>query len=641
MDLSIITKQEVVTLLTQDEYYRKQKEWPLLNSSEFFDVGNRKLRSCSNDLFHVTGVQGYSAPQPNLYKIVNDINAIFPFTNELLEEFRGCLVACGGSIAKLVTRSDFYDFKQCDIDFFFYDLDIHQANRKRIEIIQFMIKTWKSHVGKEVFRLGYERPNDWEFTMRKRTIQDVKFYIQRNEYVTTLNVEELCVNHNDNHPVVHMYQFVHRIYPNISSIIGGFDLSSCMVAYDGREVYATPLGAWSIQNKSIIVDTGRRSTSFEHRLTKYLKYGFGLIIPGITHQTIKTELIDEYKKQSFAGFKEKLEEFANNYGYHFKDNVDSDGLLAQLFKDDSNYDDDNNDELAIYKMQQTKNILPFLILNNNISTNNIYCKQGKGNSYEYWNYNNYGEIPAKCDDETYYLNKISDYGNDEQFLLSISDYSHNHMYYKHIPNANATRLRLDNLTGVVSMVYIDNHENIEEKLLNDVSNPNLGINEFTVQYYANQVERVIENFRSAMMHYVHNPQPSLIKTFGEYTRNIIIDKENPTEFRDIMITKIHDNAEFCMKNLTGIKWITENPGRQWTASINPIFKDPRDWYGNHYNPVLVGVPPEIETCLRLMRLNKTESLWCVDKLPQDLFDKILFHILEAYANDAWLYLEYL
>jgi hypothetical protein len=620
-----ITKNEVIAILTQDDYYRRQKEWPLLTSSDFFNVKNHiKSNFCSRDMLQI-GQHKKVDNFPSLVEVSNNINKYYPFTNEILNEFKGNLVACGGSISKVVNdcKEDF--FKYSDIDFFFYDLDTHRANQMRIDIIKFMIKTWKSYVGREVIR----------FDSNQTFIKDVKFYVQRNEYVTTIHVEELCGHHD--YPIVHMYQFIHRIYPNISSIIGGFDISACMVAYDGNEIYTTPLGAWSLTNRTIIVDTGRRSTSFEYRLGKYLKYGFNLVIPGLSDDIIQNELVKTYKDRAFYIFEDKIQKLAGENGYSINYGNDL-HILEKIFVKYGNIQDQQKieeyDEMAFNKIQQDKNILPFLILNIcGMELDDVYVKQGTANFFIDY------DGPNKCSNKEYYINKLSDYGNDEKILLRISDYAHNHMYYKHVPNANATRLRLDNLAGVVSMVYIDNHENIEEKLLNDINHPNLGINEFTTQFYADKVEKEIKSFRTCIEKGWHYHRRDLIKCFGEYTCNIIMGtKDNSIKFRDIMINKISKNAEICKNNLIGIKWITENPGRQWTSSINPIFKDPRDWYGKYYDSVLVGIPPEIETCLRLMRLEKTESLWCKSKLPQDLFDKILFHILKCYSDDAWSYI---
>lgn len=96
------------------------------------------------------------------------------------------------------------------------------------------------------------------------------------------------------------------------------------------------------------------------------------------------------------------------------------------------------------------------------------------------------------------------------------------------------------------------------------------------------------------------------------------------------------NGIICQKNLVGIKWITTNPGRQWTSSLNPVYEDPREWYGKHYIPVLTGIPESIETCLRLARLQRTEAGFSM--LPKEVFDIILLYIHKRYADDAWKYI---
>ena len=56
----------------------------------------------------------------------------------------------------------------------------------------------------------------------------------------------------------------------------------------------------------------------------------------------------------------------------------------------------------------------------------------------------------------------------------------------------------------------------------------------------------------------------LLKCFGKLTSKVIEirDTEEYYEYCDKMINKMMINAETCMKNLIGIKWITQNQGRQ-------------------------------------------------------------------------------
>lgn len=75
------------------------------------------------------------------------------------------------------------------------------------------------------------------------------------------------------------YQIILREYETVSSIIHGFDIPSCCVAYDGKKAYTTSLGAYSHSTQINIIIPKYRSLSYEHRLIKYFNrnFGFGLI----------------------------------------------------------------------------------------------------------------------------------------------------------------------------------------------------------------------------------------------------------------------------------------------------------------------------------------------------------------------------
>ena len=625
---SLITKEEVISLLTQDDYYRRQRKWPLISYNEISGFCNRDV---SRDLFSVNSKyknnKNYIKDLTPFEKITNEINSLHPFTNELLNKFQYNLVACGGSICKsIIAHNRFYtDYCEStdDIDFFFYDLDIYQANKMRVEIIEYMVSTWKFYVDKHVIR------HDGYKSIQRKT-ESVKFYVQRNEYVTTLHVEELCDEYE--HPKVYMYQFIHRIYPDISSIIGGFDLSASAVAYNGKEIYTTPLGAWSLINKSIIIDMGRRSTSYEHRLKKYNRYEFRLIFPGLNKEIIENGIIELYNdnnNKKFSIFERKIKQLAKENGYFLHSDARGGVELSEFFSRRNDEDAKEHDSPIFHDIQKEKDVLPCLVLDVN-DDNEIYIRQSR-DGYDWYDPGS----GSKCDDKDYYLNKLSDYGANDKYLISISDYSHNHMYYKHVPSANVTRLSLNNLNSVVSMLYINDYENVKHKLINEVNNPNLGINDFVIELYKDKVNKEISKLKYALDRDWHTRQPALIKCFGPFISEIL-NGEDYTEARDLMIENIKKNDKICKNNLTGIKWITENPGRQWTSSINPIFKNPRDWYGKHYIPVLIGIPPETETILRLMRLEKTKSIWVM--LPKDIFDLLLSYILRAYADEALEYI---
>jgi len=549
-----ISKKEISDLLTQDSYYRKLKEWPLLTLDDI-SIYHRWV----DEMFTVNSdrYNGYNAIK--ISDIQNRYNDSFPNIDKLLLNFNGHLVACGGAVVKSIFRT-----RGGDIDLFFYDLTIEDANKMRLDAIEFLINLWEE--------------NDSEL---------INYHIKRNEYTTTLFVVDTEENE------IYEYQFIHRIYPDMSSIIGGFDLSICMVAYDGKQIYATPLGAWSIQNKSIIVDTKRRSTSFEYRLQKYSMNGFRLIFPGISNQLIqdfnnknsgKTEMIN------------KMKAIAKDYGFEYNANWQDFDFVGGVLP-----------ECSSYSIQKKADILPYFKLRSHEIATPKYDRENI---------------------EDRLINKISDYS-----MLSS--------HPKCFSAINAQQLRSDNLHSVSSILKLD--KNIRDQLINDINNPNLMIDNSVIAKFYDRVEMLRSPFiRKGEGHgNIENENIDfhrLIKCFGKLTPKVIEirDTDEYYEYRDIIVDKMMTNTEICMKNLIGIKWITQTPGRQWTSSINPIIADPRQWYGKHYEPVITGIPSEIEATMRLMRLPKTESLWTT--INDDVFNVICACVLYNYANDAWNYI---
>ena len=567
-----ITIKELTDLLTQDSYYRKLKEWPLLKISNLFRT-NRKV----NDIF---SIDAYTIRKGSLSvkigKVKNTINERHPYVTDLLVKFKDNLVACGGAIAKIV--NDYWS--RGDIDLFFYNLDIEEANKMRIEAIKFII-------------------NSFEKTKHKN--QTINYYINRNEYVTTLYVtynddEDGYGHDNIIFDDIYEYQFIHRIYPNISSIIGGFDISACMVAYDGEQIYATPLGTWSIKNKSIIIDTKRRSTSFEYRLRKYLRYGFRLLFPGLPITIINN--LRQNDKNNYDNMINKINEIINEHGYKIdgKLNLGNVCMSSTIFP-------------------SVENVLPYLKLCNSYLTNNLTILLGTKN---------------------YNRNKI-----ENRFIDKISDYDHINTHPMCLPRINAQQLRSDKLHSVCSIIKIsndDNKFNLDHLLINDVNNPNLMFDNKSIEHYKDMTEKVRSRFTLTEPFEINRNFYRLIKYFGKLTPEVIKIQHTDKyyEYCNIIIEKMKVNANICEEKLIGIKWMTQNPGRQWTSSINPIIADPREWYGKHYIPVITGIPSEIEATMRLMRLPKTESIWTM--ISDDVFNVICMHLLRKYADDAWYYI---
>lgn len=159
------------------------------------------------------------------------------------------LVVAGGAVLDSL-NVDKHESKG-DIDMFIYGLDEQEANNKLIEIYN---------------------------------------TIKRNNPHTTI-----CFRSANTVTIVSEYPFRHmqiilRLYKSPAEILMGFDVDSCSVAYDGKDVWATPRCYYSLVTRVNKIDMTRRSPSYEFRLHKYAKRGFAVWIPNFKPNDINPNI---------------------------------------------------------------------------------------------------------------------------------------------------------------------------------------------------------------------------------------------------------------------------------------------------------------------------------------------------------------
>lgn len=81
-------------------------------------------------------------------------------------------------------------------------------------------------------------------------------------------------------------QLVLRLYSSPSEILHGFDIGAAACGFDGERVVLTELGRFAYEYGYNVVDTTRRSATYEARLRKYLGRGFDLILPALDIRTL-------------------------------------------------------------------------------------------------------------------------------------------------------------------------------------------------------------------------------------------------------------------------------------------------------------------------------------------------------------------
>lgn len=248
----IITREVLHRVLSQDFFSRKSKNWPLIPFDDHLAEMRTKVFKYDNDVFGVPNRRKLTKHyRTDEFRIKLKENAIV--VQQILEKYQGKLYLCGGAVCGITKKHSTID----DYDMFFVNVTTAEAEfiiKDCIDIIQ-----------------GYEEDDSNYYTRGEEYHK-----ILRNEHATTVYQCELKI------------QFIHRIYERIDLVLGGFDIPYCAIAWDGTQILMTYAAYFSHGTGTIIVDIGRRSTTYEKRLVKYChKYGLGVILPGTSLEKIK------------------------------------------------------------------------------------------------------------------------------------------------------------------------------------------------------------------------------------------------------------------------------------------------------------------------------------------------------------------
>lgn len=243
---AVIDRQTIAKLLTHHAVCRKDQQWPLVPWGEMERLKKWLVDGkIAPQVNHADVLQVGHSRVPWMDKHVNPIptlGAAFPLLERILMIAPGSVVVAGGAVW-LAINSSWIDHS-ADLDVFFHSM----------------------------------LPEDAEKVLRAFILQIIKenpglVYVTRNQMVTTMYVR--TEDQRDYKPWEgKKYQFVHRVYPNKSCIIGGFDLDCSAVLYDGTDIYATPLCAFTYSREMLIADLSRLSTSHSDRVRKYLSRGY-------------------------------------------------------------------------------------------------------------------------------------------------------------------------------------------------------------------------------------------------------------------------------------------------------------------------------------------------------------------------------
>lgn len=87
-----------------------------------------------------------------------------------------------------------------------------------------------------------------------------------------------CQNYNRNDKVLYG-QVILRVYKTYSEVLHGFDVDSCCMGFDGKNLLFTERAVCALRSRVNRVNFSRMSPSYEYRLAKYAKRGIPIKVP--------------------------------------------------------------------------------------------------------------------------------------------------------------------------------------------------------------------------------------------------------------------------------------------------------------------------------------------------------------------------
>lgn len=388
----------------------------------------------------------------------------------------------------------------------------------------------------------------------------------------SLNVVNVIINYNKNNnhegfSLCVKYQFILRLYPRPDLILGGFDLSASAVGYDGTNIFATPMGAYCFANKRIIIDISRRSTTFSKRLAKYRTRGFSFVFPGFP-KDVRFGPSEHDRKQAIKQIKELTQTFhlefkAYDYSWDYGGRSE---MPTKLSLDKA------------FKSKDTVDLMDFTI------------------------YVNDGAEPSGVKAKT---------PNIQDRLLADYDF----MKLECTGTSNLFFIMNGKKEYTFSYITIEKLNNIEGE-----------VDDFLFETQVIEVDKIIdfETFRGSYMD--EERQLKYFGIFGKELKNMKLTYgKNSAEnkynlFKEKVDQYREDEIKAATEALKGIKWITKNPGRQWTSSVNPAIVKAVEFYGEKYQKIGVILSEEVEI---LLRLGRKDGQCVLSWLPKDMFTYII------------------
>jgi hypothetical protein len=585
-----VGNKEIVEWLSYDMITRKLKHFPVQDYEETVEhpviVDERVLVADICSIY-------WSRPIPQPLPPIDALLECFPLLKLILSER---IIAAGGAVAKAIWQRHL----TCDVDLFFID-DIskgfsYDPFEHLCEVIKQIDTAWLIHP-----------------THRS--------HIVRNENAVSYYAGAII---DSGYTKYTQYQFVLRVYPSVGHVLGGFDIQAAAVALvcvggncsinpaPAYKIVTTKFGQWSCQNRIIIADTTRRSKSYEQRLFKYSRY-CKIVFPGLRADKI----IEARKLQRDAYYAELdvllKEQYLKRRPETDTPVLDRDRIYA-VAKDavrEATRDIGTTLGMVLTVKIKLGAMPPCQKVTREGKVRNIYPnalkiahakKQITAIRAKYPGVSS-DKIKLKFSRFLLYYNRncnwrysVVCYGNDYSWESSTNFIDENLQYL---------------MSGYGCLFLTGGLEVLEAPTIYNIVTP-----EYLRAHYSCVIDRAL-NDRGGK----YKPQKSLNKNLifaadEELNQPAVMEQKIAAAIQEVL-----SRAATALVRLAPVQFITRNPGRQWTSSVNPIIANPRDWYGEYYTPVLLG-NAAVER-----ELWRARVVYPFNTLPKEIFTKILLLVL--------------
>ena len=275
-------------------------------------------------------------------EFINYVHLKYPFIKDINMTN---MALCGGFVRSILLKQQMKDF-----DFFFYGLENNQAYIERLKsIVNNLTTTLRTTNDKLKFvffykplfnvleMICYEDPGNFikeDYTLEffdKYKFKSMKKYTPRIKKENNNNNENGSSNsdsdsdsnsdsdeyeyvENDNAPVdkkyyfedgdkngikmVHRMQFIMCKYETIYDIFKSFDMFPSQVAFDGLKVHFTKKSLMAYQYMINEINVYGGTCLAKHRINKYFKYGFAIVLPPTDRNWNDNKYGNVYKQQN-------------------------------------------------------------------------------------------------------------------------------------------------------------------------------------------------------------------------------------------------------------------------------------------------------------------------------------------------------